>query len=246
MKKNILNLIVMAIFLVPSISFSQARFIASGKIEYEKKTNMHSKMGDNWWSEQWKDKLPQFRSTYYDLVFKDNQSIFVSGREVDDKYKNFWGSASTDDVIYNNYDSGKTISQKQVFEKLYLVQDSLVNFEWRITNETRTIAGFECRKAVGKFMDSLYVVAFYTDEILVPGGPATFTGLPGLILGIGFPRMHYTMYATKLELVDAKTGIIKIPTKGKKTNRKDMFATVKEATKDWGKEANKQFLEVVL
>jgi GLPGLI family protein len=36
------------------------------------------------------------------------------------------------------------------------------NYQWRITDETRTIAGFECKKAVTKICDSVYVVAFYT------------------------------------------------------------------------------------
>jgi GLPGLI family protein len=226
--------------------YSQAKFIASGKIEYEKKTNMHAMMEEGFWGDQFKDNMPQFRTTYFDLIFANNQSIYQNGREVDDKYKNSWFAQTNENVIYNNYDSGKTVTQKQVFEKNFLLQDSLVNIEWRITNETRTIAGFECKKAVGKFMDTLYCVAFYTDQILAPGGPEIFSGLPGLILGIGFPRMHYTLYATKLELATIKPADLKMPTKGKKTNRKEMFATIKEATKDWGKDAGKYFLQNAL
>lgn len=233
-------------FAKPCSTFAQAKFITAGKIEYEKKTNMHAMMGDGFWNDQFKDKMPQFRTTYYDLIFSNNQSIYQNGREVDDKYKNFWFAQTSDNIIYNNYDSGKTIAQKQVFEKTYLLQDSLLNIEWRLTNETRNIAGFECKKAVGRFLDTLYVVAFYTEEILSSGGPDTFTGLPGMILGIGFPRMHYTLYATKLELQAIKPSDLKIPTKGKKTNRKEMFATIKAATKDWGSDANKTFMQVAL
>lgn len=247
-KINRLKLIAQSLLLIAlnSQSFAQAKFITAGKIEYEKKINMHAMMGDDSWSEMFKDKLPQFRSTYFDLVFANNQSVYQNGREVDDKYKDMWVSKTNEDLIYNNYDSGKTIASKQIFEKTYLVQDSLINIEWRITNESRNIAGFECRKAVGKFMDSLYVIAFYTEEIVPSGGPEYFTGLPGLILGIGFPRMHYTIYATKLELTAIKPTDLKAPTKGQKTNRKDMFTTVKAATKYWGNDANKEFLQLVL
>jgi GLPGLI family protein len=46
------------------------------------------------------------------------------------------------------------------------------------------IAGFNCRRANAMIMDSIYVVAFYTDEILTTGGPESFSGLPGMILGV--------------------------------------------------------------
>ncbi len=48
-------------------------------------------------------------------------------------------------------------------------------------------------------MDSIYVVAFYTDEILTTGGPESFTGLPGMILGIAIPHEHVSWFATKVE-----------------------------------------------
>jgi GLPGLI family protein len=49
--------------------------------------------------------------------------------------------------VYNDYLTGTTISQKPVFEKTFLMQDSLAKIKWRLTPDTRTIAGFECRKA---------------------------------------------------------------------------------------------------
>ena len=49
-------------------------------------------------------------------------------------------------------------------------------------------------------MDSIVVIAFYTDEILTSGGPESFNGLPGMIMGLAIPRLHTTWYATKLAL----------------------------------------------
>ncbi|MGL1507608.1 GLPGLI family protein, partial [Vibrio parahaemolyticus] len=72
---------------------------------------------------------------------------------------------------------------REVYERTYLVQDSVRQLDWRITDETRDIAGFECRKAVTKICDSVYIVAFYTDQIPVSAGPESFGGLPGMILG---------------------------------------------------------------
>jgi GLPGLI family protein len=96
-----------------------------------------------------------------------------------------------------------------------LVADSTIKIDWKITSEPRTIAGFECRKAVARIFDSVVVIAFYTDEIIPSSGPESFGGLPGMILGLAIPRLHTTWYATKLELIDVSGQII-APREGKK------------------------------
>lgn len=244
--KRFFLLILSACFFLASNG--QTQFITSGKIEFEKKVNMHKRLGNGSWADQLKDKLPEFSTSYYDLIFNSHASTFKSGREAgDDPWKKFWGGGDEeDDIIYNNYDSTRTVTTKRVFEKLYRIDDSLVNIEWRITNDTRTIAGFECRKAVGRFYDSLYVVAFYTEEIVTPGGPGSYTGLPGMILGLAFPRFFTTIFATRLELVTLKPNDLVPPAKGKKTSRTEMFTQVKAATKDWGDEWQKYFWQAVL
>ncbi|HSR40342.1 MAG TPA: GLPGLI family protein, partial [Phnomibacter sp.] len=112
--------------------------------------------------------------------------------------------------------------------------------EWRITDETRTIAGFDCRKAVGKMFDSLYVVAFYTDQIVTPAGPEQYNGLPGTILGLAFPRFYTTWFATKVELVQPKPDELKPPVaKATKINRKELMARVVNVF-EWGSEEERQ------
>jgi GLPGLI family protein len=49
-------------------------------------------------------------------------------------------------------------------------------------------------------MDSIYVVAFYSDQIVVRGGPESFWGLPGMIMGVVLPHEYTTWYATKVYL----------------------------------------------
>ncbi len=98
---------------------------------------------------------------------------------------------------------------------LYLLSNPLRKIDWKIGSEIRKIAGFDCRKAVGKIMDSIIVIAFYSDEIIPSGGPESFTGLPGMILGLAIPRMHATWYATKLELIDISDKDLQAPKKAK-------------------------------
>ena len=130
---------------------------------------------------------------------------------------------------------------------MYRLDDSLLNIEWRITNDTRTIAGFECRKAVGRFFDTLYVVAFYTEEIIAPAGPGNYNGLPGMILGVALPRFSTTIFATKLELSTPKSAELAPLNKGKKVTRVEMFAQIKEVfTRYSSNEWQKYFWQAVL
>ena len=92
----------------------------------------------------------------------------------------------------------------------------------------------EFTEAVGILFDSVYVFAFYTDEITISGGPMGIHGLPGMILGITIPRMFTSWIATKVEVNGVKTNIVTPPTKGKKKKATELQETVLKVTKDWG------------
>jgi len=244
-KYNSLKLIfIFCMMLISGNVISQAKFIYSGKIEYERTANYAAIFGTSW--QYYKDKIPQFKKQYFDYVFDKNQSVYKNGRTVDDeKYKAVGLVNDPEYYIYNNYDSGRTIATQKAFDEDYLLKDSILKIQWRITDETREIAGFDCRKAVGKVLDSIYVVAFYTEDIVPPGGPANFSGLPGMILGIGFPRMHYTLYATKLELTTITPADLKPPSKGEKTDRKTLITVLKNLSKSWGDQGPKYVLSML-
>ena len=245
--KRFFSVIFFILFCV--VADAQTQFITSGKIEFEQKVNMYKRIGEGTWADEMKSRLPQFSTTYFDLRFNGHESTYRLGRETgDDPWKRMWGGGEDDNnLVYNNYDSGHTVTTKQIFERLYRLDDSLLNIEWRITNDTRTIAGFECRKAVGKFFDSLYVVAFYTDEIMSPAGPGNYCGLPGLILGVALPRFSTTIFATKLELTTPKPNELAPLTKGRKVSRPEMFAQIKEVFTRWDNaEWQKYFWQAVL
>lgn len=105
------------------------------------------------------------------------------------------GSSKT---LYQNLKSNTAEVQVEVDDK-YILEDSLTEITWRFTDEYRNIAGFECRRVNGATRDSLYLVAFYTDQIPVSGGPALSHGLPGMILGLAIPEMHIQYWATKVD-----------------------------------------------
>ena len=119
------------------------------------------------------------------------------------------------------------------------MKDSLPKYQWKITGEVRQIAGFDCKKAITKIADSVVVVAFYTDEILVKGGPESFNGLPGMIMGIAIPRLSLTLFATKIELNNAGVPLnVPIEKKPNYVRRKDVMGEIAGEMKRWGKEGS--------
>lgn len=233
--RSILLIIVSGFFL----SANAQQFVSTGAIEFEVRTNNHKVIGDEGiWAEMFKDKIPQFTTTYYQYVFSDNKSIYKFDR-YDEKSRlprGFGMSNPEDEVWYNDYATGNFSNYRFILGDNYLLTGALMNIEWKLTpTETREIAGFNCRKATGIIFDSVYVFAFYTDEITISGGPMGISGLPGMILGITIPRMFTSYIATKLQVAGVDVRQITPPTRGKK---KDLVAIRKDAenaTKDWGR-----------
>lgn len=108
------------------------------------------------------------------------------------------GSRMENKVYLQNLKSKTSEIQLQIDEKL-IIKDSLQDITWRFTDEFRTIAGYECRRVNGATKDSLYLIAFYTEEIPISGGPVLTNGLPGMILGLVIPEMHINYWATEVK-----------------------------------------------
>jgi GLPGLI family protein len=68
------------------------------------------------------------------------------------------------------------------------------NYNWTITNDTKTIKGYLCKKATTNSIEvdpdkpAYYgqVTAWFTEEIPLPAGPDRYCELPGLILEIEY------------------------------------------------------------
>lgn len=229
------------------VAAQHALFLSEGKIEFEKKINLYAQLDDdNSWTEFAKKTMPNFKTTYFNLVFTRNKTLYMPGREGSERTNDFWEQpVAEENVVYSDLEKQKSSSQKKIFDQIFLVQDSIRTIRWKITNEMRTIAGFSCRRANAIIMDSVYVVAFYTDEILAAGGPESFTGLPGMILGVALPHQHLTWFATKVQAVRVDENEIVVPVKGKKVNDLALKKTLEESLKDWGKNG-KRFIQFMM
>lgn len=241
--------------LLPALIFftasSQTQFVLKGKIEFEKKTNLYKQLEneeDETWRNMIKKMMPPSKTTYFDLYFNGNKTMYTPGREVAaaQKVPEWFEGPATDNIVYTDLDQQIYSSQKTVFDDVFNIQDTVRKMNWKITSDTRTIAGLECRKATAIIMDSVFVVAFYTDQIVTPGGPESFAGLPGMILGLAVPRLNTTWFATKLELVDVKETTLVPPKKGKKTNVNNLKVQLNSAMKNWGKWRDKNIWQIMI
>ncbi len=244
--KNVIIFLTAILLLTVLFSFGQdVHFTTSGVIEYEKTVNMYAlfrkdinSQNENYMQpayEAFKKSQPQFKKLKSILNFSDNKTLFTP---IADEAGNgaFWTNemVKQNNITFTDLQSGSFISQKRVYEQTFLLKDSTRKIRWKITDETREIAGYVCRRANAIILDSVYVVAFYTDQIPLSGGPESFTGLPGMILAVALPHENITWFATKVTDMTVDNKAMLPPKKGKPVNNKELIKTLNIAMKDWG------------
>jgi GLPGLI family protein len=242
MKKNILLFAVYLCF--GFVSKAQQIFLEKVSIDYVKTVAVWPLMKemDPQWFEQGKDRMPKETVSYFNFTSDGSKSVYKRTKEPDIP-RNMWFQPFADNnVVYNDYTTGTTISQKPIYEETFLVKDSLLKVKWKITADTRMIAGFECRKAVGILYDTVSVFAFYTDEITISGGPEGINGLPGMILGVGIPRLHTTWFATQVKAPEINSKTLTPSSKGKVVTRKSMLESLDRIMKQWEEWGRKMVL----
>ena len=232
MKRLMLSCLLFAVLCVPDLQAQQ--FVTEGQIEYEVKTNIKKTMGSSSWAERLQENLPQFKTAYYQLTFTSSESMYKFSRWPENNKLPEWiRGTDEENTWYTNHVTNRLAVRKNVAGSNFFILDSLRNISWKLSNETRIIAGYTCRKATGIIMDSIYVFAFYTDEILLPGGPAAITGLPGTILGLTIPRMYTSYIATKVSAMPVNASMIKAPENKKTYSSIEFMKAMLDRTKDW-------------
>jgi GLPGLI family protein len=196
--------IMFVVFLLAGMHASQAQhsvFLAEGRIEFERKFNIYSVIDPAAsWAKDYRLTHDQFRSFRFSLDFNNQKTAYYPNPDqIDESVRDgLTGLPAQTNVIFSDLKNAISFTNKKIYEKKYLITDSIRTIRWKLTNEKRNIAGFECKRANGIIMDSIYVVGFYSEEIVTPGGPESFSGLPGMILGLAIPSLHVTWFATKI------------------------------------------------
>jgi GLPGLI family protein len=234
MKKIISTFSVWALLVVSSFA-QNVRFTRSGLIEFKKTVNMYAIIQRNISKENesllkpafetYKQQHPQFKELKSTLVFVGNKTLFTP-IGVNTSITSFFDDpqiSMQNNVVYSDLNNKQLISKRKVFDNIYLLKDSLRKIKWKFTDEVRDIAGYPCHRANGLVLDSVYVVAFYTDKIPVSSGPESFGGLPGMILQLALPHENVSWIATIVEDIDLSVNSVFPPTGGTIINFKELI-----------------------
>ena len=243
--KKIFSILLMSLF-----SFALSAQINSGEIIYKVKAtpdfdewvdSVTSKIEDEMAASYVKKQMTQTRRALphlkLQLKFNATEAIFeqeanmASDNEID--LEIIAGSAGVSGKYYTNLKEGIALQQFK-FEKTWLIEEDIKDLDWKITGETKEIAGYQTRKATTTIdlNDKVKgeITAWFTTDLPYQFGPIDVRGLPGLILGL--ERNHYYFYADEINLKE-KDLKIKRPTKGKKVSREEYTQYIKELTKEF-------------
>ncbi len=224
-----IKITVLFFFIISSECIGQ---INSGKIIYERKTNLLKKYKNN--NEWIKERNIKDKIDFFELTFNDSLSAYKP-QESELKEQMSWTTSKNQ--VYQNLNSKQSIQIKNIWGENFYVVDSLRNREWKITNSKREISGYMCRKAIWQANDSTTIYAWYTDFIVNSIGPETFTGLPGAILGLATEDGGVVFYAKKIEVYKPKVSELEPEKMKKKTySYEELKTMVMQQYKDseWG------------
>lgn len=209
-----------------------------GIVIYERVMQMQIHINDD---DQMAQMLPKSRTDKFELSFGNNQSLWkhVDEDNAADEMNNGGMQIKMigpgqDDIIFCNFDAARKIEQRSMFDKKFIVADSIKKLNWKITGETKTILGHVCQQAIAprygkrtmmnmengkverkEINDTTNIIAWFTTDIPVPAGPEVQGELPGLILALDMNNGRAVYKALEIS-PKVNLASIKEPAKGKK------------------------------
>jgi GLPGLI family protein len=222
---------IILIFLAAGIARAQAQdlFVKQAKITYDKKIRPKKELTGGAIGELG-ESIASGGNTSWSLVFNGSTSLYKS-IPINDQAGMFreMMNRNLKDEVYCDYEKNVRIKKKVIGKEASLLEDTIPHLDWKLLPEVREIAGYECRKALARINDTVYVVAFYADRILLKGGPEGFNGLPGMILGLAIPRYRMTWFASKVELGPFDPKDLQLP-QGKKKDLEALAADIAKSS----------------
>jgi GLPGLI family protein len=188
-----------AVLLIVSSSFAQE---TSGRIVFERKTNLKKRMGDNPRMKNFINDDNKIRKEYFELYFNDSLSAFLP-IESEGEAEGFMAYMTTQNTIYQDINNGTFMSKLDLWGSDGYLKDSLSHRDWKITDSKRNLAGYKCRKAMWEQNDSTRIYAWFSIDLVPSIGPEGFWGLPGAILGLATEDGGLIYFAKEVEILEA-------------------------------------------
>lgn len=128
---------------------------------------------------------------------------------------------------HTRYDEGTIVEARELLGRSFIIADERPSYAWKLTAEQAEFLGYAVQKATA-VQDSSVIEAWFTPQIPVQGGPATFGGLPGMILVVSINDGEVQYTATGVSLSPIAEGVIVRPTEGDEVTREEYEKIVAE------------------
>ena len=185
------------IFLLVFSGKVTGQVLMKGKINFERRTNLYKQFDDDR-MRQMIDEKNKIKIDNFALYFNDSISNFsYVAPEGGDPMS--WMTMKN--AVYVNWAS----DTREVFYDFWgtaiVLKDSTVDRQWKITDKTRSIAGYECTRAIWEKNDTTNIYAWFTTDIAPTVGPEIIGGLPGAVLGLATEDGGIVYFATSVEKI---------------------------------------------
>ncbi len=103
--------------------------------------------------------------------------------------------------VLTNVEKAEVVTVEPIYPYRYETHEPLAKVDWTLTDDTLTISGLLCHRAMGNLYGKRWEV-WYTEEVPSSAGPWKLRGLPGLIVKVEDAEgIHcFTLYETKNEV----------------------------------------------
>ena len=124
---------------------------------HERTIQMEIRINDN---DEASQILPKTRTDKFELTFGNNQSIWKHVDEEEDNDE-FGGNGmqirmvgpGQNDIVFYDFTNARKVEQREMFDKKFIVADSIQKLNWKLTGETQTILGLTlARKRLHKIL----------------------------------------------------------------------------------------------
>jgi GLPGLI family protein len=161
------------------------------------------------------DLAPKRDSVYIEELPFGSQNVYRIRKDTIDTYNK---------TYFKDYTAKRMRWKKYHFQ----AEDKFLEWDWEISADTLTVAGYKCQKATTSFFGSA-ITAWFTTALPVNTGPEMFAGLPGLILKLQIGYAEYVAYDVKTIATD--TPITRPEFKGKVYTFKELGAEMERLNK---------------
>ena len=119
--------------------------------------------------------------------------------------------ANSKGIFFSDIEQNVFKEQINAFGKLYKIISDFDQLQWNISNEKKSISGYQCQRATLEFnagnennkAQNKEIIAWFATELNYPFGPLGYRGLPGLIIELNVNWDYgYILKVEKIKFLD--------------------------------------------